>query len=35
MTTLTLETEPLAAGVEVSEEELIVRLVDGGELLCH
>jgi hypothetical protein len=32
MTTLTLETEPLAAQVRVTEEKLIVDLVDGRSL---
>lgn len=29
MSSLTLETEPLAVDVEVTEEELVVRLLDG------
>jgi Protein of unknown function (DUF2442) len=33
MTTLTLETEPLAAQVRVTEEKLIVDLVDGRSLI--
>lgn len=32
MTTLTLETEPLAVDVEVTAEELIVRLADGRRI---
>ncbi|NET37461.1 MAG: DUF2442 domain-containing protein [Cyanothece sp. SIO1E1] len=32
MTTLTLETEPLAAQVSVTDEKLIVDLVDGRSL---
>lgn len=33
MTTLTLETEPLATQVEVTDEKLIVGLIDGRSLL--
>lgn len=33
MTTLTLETEPLAAQVRVTDEKLIVDLVDGRSLI--
>lgn len=32
MTTLTIETEPLAVEVQVTEEELIVRLADGRRI---
>ncbi len=32
MSTLTLETEPLAVDVEVTEEDLIVRLLDGRRI---
>ena len=32
MTTLTLETEPLATSVSVSSERLIVELADGRSL---
>lgn len=35
MTTLTLETEPLAAQVRVTDEKLIVDLVDGRGLTRH
>jgi hypothetical protein len=33
MTTLTLETEPLATQVRMTEEKLIVDLVDGRSLI--
>jgi hypothetical protein len=33
MTTLTLETEPLAAQIRVTDEKLIVDLVDGRSLI--
>ncbi len=33
MTTLTLETEPLAAQVRVTDEQLIVDLIDGQSLI--
>lgn len=33
MTTLTLETEPLAAQISLTEEKLIVDLVDGRSLI--
>jgi hypothetical protein len=33
MTTLTLETEPLAAQVRVTDEKLVVDLVDGRSLI--
>ncbi len=33
MTTLTLETEPLATQIEVTDEKLIVNLVDGRSLM--
>ncbi len=33
MTTLTLETEPLAAQVRVTDEKLIIDLVDGRSLI--
>lgn len=32
MSTLPLETEPLAVDVEVTEEELVVRLLDGRRI---
>jgi len=33
MTTLTLETEPLAAQVSITDEKLIIDLVDGRSLI--
>ncbi len=33
MTTLTLETEPIASQVTVTEEKLIVDLIDGRSLI--
>lgn len=33
MTTLTLETEPLAAQVRVTDEKLVVDLIDGRSII--
>ena len=33
MTTLTLEIEPLAAQIEVTDEKLVVELIDGRSLI--